>query len=565
MVIVAVVAVALGAWVLKRPDPERRDRTPAQASATGGWVRVEPGGRTRTARGEPYAFWVRRGDTRRLMLFFQEGGGCFSYETCAPGSRFFDDAVDASDDPSSEAGVLDQRDPRNPFRDHTTVFIPSATGDVHWGDARVRYRSGSRSIEVEHRGFVNAMAAVRWAFRHVPDPDSVLVTGCSAGSVGSAAFAPYVIRHYPGARVTQLGDSLAFVFDDPLDVSDIRAYANMPRWIPAVSALRPGRHTMADYYVAIARHFPNATFAQINYANDAVQREFYTAAGGHPAHFEPDLRAALDEIRRRRPELSQLPRTGRRPLRPAPRDVPDPPPPRRVAARLDRPPRRRPAGSRRGLIVATRTTAFDQRPPRGGLDRGGARSIRRRPVRWRKNWRQARTGSPLRHEHRCWALASRIRAGLEPGIRHRPGAVLLRLLATFSTAFEVAIAEDDREESVVRVPCDRRARSRRREETGHPDQAPDDHAAGVGDGEPRARRAGRLGSRARPPCGRRPDRPVGTLSSVTAGTLQRPRICRERMSRPSVRRAALARVSSPARRVTRRSVPPGAKAPARAL
>ena len=176
------------------------------------------------------------------------------------------------------------------------MYIPSATGDVHWGDARVRYRSGPSSVEVEHRGFVNAMAAVRWAFRHVPDPRSVLVTGCSAGSVGSAAFAPYVIRHYPAARVTQLGDSLAFVFDGPLDLSDIRAYANMPRWIPAVRALRPGRHTMADYYVAVARHYPYATFAQINYAGDAVQREFYAAAGGDPANFEPDLRAALHEI-----------------------------------------------------------------------------------------------------------------------------------------------------------------------------------------------------------------------------------------------------------------------------
>jgi hypothetical protein len=96
--------------------------------------------------------------------------------------------------------------------------------------------------------------------------------------------------------VTQLGDSLAFVFDGPVDLSNIRAYANMPRWIAAVRALRPGRHTMADYYVAIAWQYPDATFAQINHASDAVQREFYAAAGGDPAHFDTDLRAALDEI-----------------------------------------------------------------------------------------------------------------------------------------------------------------------------------------------------------------------------------------------------------------------------
>jgi hypothetical protein len=296
VLIVLVVAIVLAARGLTGSDPERRHRATATPTPTAEWERIEPGGRTQTARGEPYAFWVRRGDAHRLMLFFQEGGGCFTYEMCAPGSRFFDDAVDASDDPSGEGGVLDRLDPRNPFRDHTTVFIPSATGDLHWGDARVRYRSGSQRVDVEHRGFVNAMTAVRWAFRHVPDPRSVLVTGCSAGSVGSAAFAPYVIRRYPRARVTQLGDSLAFVFDGPVDLSEIQAYANMPRWIPAVRALRPGRHTMADYYLAIARQYPDATFAQINYTSDAVQREFYAAAGGDPADFEADLRDALDEI-----------------------------------------------------------------------------------------------------------------------------------------------------------------------------------------------------------------------------------------------------------------------------
>ena len=271
------------------PEPEPEPEPAA-------WQRVDPGGATRTARGDPYAFWVRRADPRRLLLYFQEGGGCFTYEMCAPGSTWFDDSVDASDEPTAAGGILDGSDRRNPFREHTIVYIPSATGDLHWGDARVTYRQGGDSVAVEHRGFVNATAAVRWAFRNVPDPQSVLVTGCSAGSVGSAALVPFVIRHYRHARVAQLGDSLAFVFHRPMDLSDIRAYANMPRWIPAVRALRPGRHTMADYYAAIGRYYRNAAFAQFNYAGDAVQRDFYAAAGGDPSGFEADLRASLRAI-----------------------------------------------------------------------------------------------------------------------------------------------------------------------------------------------------------------------------------------------------------------------------
>jgi hypothetical protein len=295
--LVATIAVAVAVVAFGGAN---RDRAPARAATSGKtsatWEKVLPGGRTRTARGGPYAFWVRRGDPRRLLLYFQEGGGCFSYRTCAPGSWSFDDAVDDGDDPSGQGGMLDRFDARNPFREFTAVFVPSATGDVHWGDARVTYRAGRRSVTVEHRGFVNAMSAVRWAFRNVPDPRSVFVTGCSAGSVGSAAFAPYVIRRYPHARVAQLGDSLAFVFDRPLDLSDLRAYRNMPRWIPAVRALRPGRHTMADYYVAIARYYQEATFAQFNYASDHVQQDFYGAAAGRDSDFDADLRAAIREI-----------------------------------------------------------------------------------------------------------------------------------------------------------------------------------------------------------------------------------------------------------------------------
>jgi hypothetical protein len=158
-------------------------------------------------------------------------------------------------------------------------------------------------VTIEHRGFVNAMAAVRWAYRNVPAPDTVLVTGCSAGSVGSAAFAPYVIEHYPEADVRQLGDSLAFVFDRPVDLSIPRSYANMPRWIPAVRELRAGRHTMADYYAAIGRFYPRQTFAQFNYESDSVQQAFYTAAGGPPEGFEADLRASLRQIHARAPNF----------------------------------------------------------------------------------------------------------------------------------------------------------------------------------------------------------------------------------------------------------------------
>jgi hypothetical protein len=250
-----------------------------------------------TARGRPYSFWVRPGSPKRLLLFFAGGGGCFDYRSCRPGSSWFDDSITADDDPDARPGMLDLDDPANPLHGWTAVYVPSTTGDVHWGDARHTYRAaGGRSVTIEHRGFVNGMAAVRWAFDHVRAPATVLVTGCSAGSVGSAAFAPYVIERYPQARVVQLGDSLAFAWPRPSDLRDWNVARNWPSWIAGVRRLDQAGVRMSDYYAAIARHYPRVTFSQINHAADGVQTRYFAALGGRPQAFPAALLHSLRAI-----------------------------------------------------------------------------------------------------------------------------------------------------------------------------------------------------------------------------------------------------------------------------
>ena len=256
----------------------------------GGWMKVLAGGKTRCARGGPYAFWLRQGDPERLLVFFQGGGGCFDQRTCAPGSTWFDDRVDAGDDPTLNGGILDLADARNPFREWSVVYIPSCTGDVHVGSRTVRYGR----ITVQQYGWVNAQAALRRAYREFPEPRTVLVAGCSAGSVGSAFHADSIIRRYPKARVTQLGDSLAFVFHRPISLADWGAHTHFPRFF----RIGTRRFTMVQFLTALARAHPGRTFARFNHRNDAVQERFYEAVGGEFDGFPPRLAAAERALKR---------------------------------------------------------------------------------------------------------------------------------------------------------------------------------------------------------------------------------------------------------------------------
>ena len=97
-------------------------------------------------------------------------------------------------------------DPAAPEHGYTHVYVPYCTGDLHWGNATVRYQGG---VTIEHRGAVNAQTAVDWLQANLPSPERILVTGCSAGSYASVFWAAKIAPFYVprGTRIVQFGDS----------------------------------------------------------------------------------------------------------------------------------------------------------------------------------------------------------------------------------------------------------------------------------------------------------------------------------------------------------------------
>lgn len=280
-----------------------------------GWTKIEPAGETRCAHNTPYAYWVRPGTTNNVFVYFQGGGGCYDAETCGlTGS--YKDAVTDNDNPAyTIGGVFNLDHPENPFQDDTMVFVPYCTGDVHAGNRVETYTSHSgKTFDIYHRGYVNARSAMNWIYANFEQPDSIFVTGCSAGSIGSMLHAPHLIQHYPQTAVIQLGDSggglTSYI---PWDIdADYDAGAYFPNWIPGMQDDIAHSFTLSSFTIAVANTYPTSIFSQYNAANDSTQRRYFVADGGSEDGFPTALQTSLNEIHQKSDNFRSYTATGER-------------------------------------------------------------------------------------------------------------------------------------------------------------------------------------------------------------------------------------------------------------
>src|ERR1700752_3258497 len=181
---------------------------PAKSSAAGVWQKIAGGDGTSCSDKSPYAFYVHPGDRRQVLIYFQGGGACWSGQTCDPKQNLYRPSL-AEFDPTRGQGIFDFENAENPFRNYLVVFVPYCTGDVHLGNRQANYLSGQPALQ--HKGFVNAMSAVRWVFDQVANPQRVFVAGGSAGAMASPFYAGRVADHYRRASVVQFGDSAGWL------------------------------------------------------------------------------------------------------------------------------------------------------------------------------------------------------------------------------------------------------------------------------------------------------------------------------------------------------------------
>ena len=275
-----------------------------------GWNAFSPGGETICTDGSEYRFFVKQGEPDKLMFYLEGGGACWDGANCDPDLQPSYQINLAATDPANSHGILAFEHPENPFADYTVVYAPYCSADVHLGDSVQVHTAPtvegheSHEVNIQHRGLVNASAAMQWAIDHLPMPEQIFVTGSSAGSIPSPFYALKLAQQYPGADIVQLGDASGgyrgFANFSPYDVwSTDQVLAEMD-YINNISANEFSFHQL---YIGVERENPGIRFASYDNAEDNVQKQFLALGGTPTESLLPLLQGNLEEISKAIPDF----------------------------------------------------------------------------------------------------------------------------------------------------------------------------------------------------------------------------------------------------------------------
>jgi hypothetical protein len=153
--------------------------------------------------GTPFSAFTKAGNPSKLLIFEQGGGACWQ------NFYFCNILAENQEPPPPAAGIWDSGASDNPFADYSIVYMPYCDGSVFSGDNDVVDANFPFGPVRFHRGFRNQTAGMDLAKATFPDASRITVAGSSAGGVGVAGFAPFLVRFLYGntVKLTVLNDA----------------------------------------------------------------------------------------------------------------------------------------------------------------------------------------------------------------------------------------------------------------------------------------------------------------------------------------------------------------------
>lgn len=172
----------------------------------GKWYEVEVDG-AKSSDGSEWHGILRKGTENKVVVYFFGGGVSITPETSEGGNEFYATNMTAQDFVAQ--GGISSTAEDNPFKDWSFIVIPYATGDFHAGTGTYE---GEKTVY--HTGYSNYSAYVEKVKQYLGEPDTLLVTGFSAGGFATSLLADDVIDRFPGVEnVTVCVDSSLLLYD----------------------------------------------------------------------------------------------------------------------------------------------------------------------------------------------------------------------------------------------------------------------------------------------------------------------------------------------------------------
>ena len=145
-----------------------------------------------------------------------------------------------------------------------------------------------------------------WTYANVTEPETIFVTGSSAGAIPSPFYASLIADHYTDATVTQLGDGAGGYRRMNSDARPHEAWGTF-RFITEEAGFEGLDSDTMNYeslYIAAAQRHPNIQFAEYDAAQDSVQKRFLALSGQQDVDLldaltanQADIRAQADNFR----------------------------------------------------------------------------------------------------------------------------------------------------------------------------------------------------------------------------------------------------------------------------
>lgn len=190
--------------------PELQQQTPQ----VGKWYRLSPKDVVDSTGNQAHGLLRIGKEKNKVMVYFFGGGASINAETAEGGQKFYATTTGHQDFVATWGIGSSQED--NPFKDWTILAFPYSTGDFHSGTNEFSYidKNGKTKI-IHHKGYENVMTIIDEAKDRIGNPDTLLVTGFSAGGFATALLADDVIERFPTANnITVTVDSSLLLHDD---------------------------------------------------------------------------------------------------------------------------------------------------------------------------------------------------------------------------------------------------------------------------------------------------------------------------------------------------------------